>query len=567
MLKYLIRCIAVLLALQTGHGVGADDKKDEDAKKTPFQSTAEAMIYDGIPGFVEFWHMPHFMSWGKCKAMYGTELPSPYREIFKRFPADLIDALRADAGVDQNSALLFLKMYVTWSRARAAHFGESDLSQATKLSLAPYTGKIKEALTAGLKAKSKQTRIRAAALLLCLDANEAKANEMLRAYETSEDEKLLEEAFYIIGAGQLTSPQAIDFLAHMLKHPNKSVREAAAGAAITMGTAARDLAPALVAFLETGKDAEGEYFYPFAIAMPARGNLALMALENLREYAMPALPLILKRFARANEDDQIAMLACLAQIGKQNDACLKIVRSALHSDKNKVILASACALLHLVPEDHGAVELLKQALAKEVSRDPALESIWRFAPPSRDLVKCLLPFLNQKNQGLRESTLRVLARIGPSATQAVPAIEKLFALKAEDIHWEPQVAVNALAAIRGKDAAAALLRIADARGDLARYAAAQFALVYLPELGGDLPPNAPALLIRAIEKDDKPKELANYFGSNKTFAAIALSNLGERARSVRRDMQRLVNDPEAGWILDTALRRLPPEVKADRQPR
>jgi hypothetical protein len=32
--------------------------------------------------------------------------------------------------------------------------------------------------------------------------------------------------------------------------------------------------------------------------------------------------------------------------------------------------------------------------------------------------------------------------------------------------------------------------------------------------------------------------------------------LGEGARPVRRDLERLRQDPDVGWILDTALRRL-----------
>jgi hypothetical protein len=70
--------------------------------------------------------------------------------------------------------------------------------------------------------------------------------------------------------------------------------------------------------------------------------------------------------------------------------------------------------------------------------------------------------------------------------------------------------------------------------------------MYLPELGDDLPPTALAVLVRAIEGNDRPKDMA----------AVALSNLGRRARPVRRDLERLLEVPEAGWILDTALGRI-----------
>ena len=105
-----------------------------------------------------------------------------------------------------------------------------------------------------------------------------------------------------------------------------------------------------------------------------------------------------------------------------------------------------------------------------------------------------------------------------------------------------QAAAYALAKIRGKEAAAALLRVADSQASGARYA-----IMYLPDVGDDLPPTTLEVLVRVIKSDDGPKDMA----------AIALSNLGERARSVRRELESLLDDPAVGWIIDTALRRIP----------
>jgi HEAT repeat protein len=422
---------------------------------------------------------------------------------------------------------------------------EKDLSFAVDLALAPHTGKIREALVASLQAKAPKTRLWAARALLCLDESHAKANELFQASAASADAKLLVETSNFIGLARLTSPQAIEYLGRLLKHRDPSVRESAAGAAITMGRSARDLAPALIALLETGENAKGQYYCPFVIGLPQGGNLALMALESLKEQAKPAIPAILARFAKANDEDQLTMLACLASIGHKDDACLATVRKTLKSDKSNLKLAAACTLLHLAPADREATGLLKKALANDATKNLAIEICQRFGPPSREIARSLLPMLDDQKEDVRINATHALARIGPPAAESVPGIEKLLA-KEEDhmthTFQSTQAAAHALAKIRGKEAAAALLRVADSKASGARYA-----IMYLPDLGDDLPPTALAVLVRAIESDDRPKDVA----------AIALSNLGERARPVRRDLERLLEEPTAGWILDTALRRIP----------
>ena len=101
-----------------------------------------------------------------------------------------------------------------------------------------------------------------------------------------------------------------------------------------------------------------------------------------------------------------------------------------------------------------------------------------------------------------------------------------------------------LAKIRGKEAAAALLRVADSKASGAHYA-----IMYLPDLGDDLPPTTLAVLVRAMKSNDRRSDVA-AMGAGAT-------QWSERARPVRRDMVRLLEDPAVGWILDTALRRIP----------
>jgi hypothetical protein len=76
---------------------------------------------------------------------------------------------------------------------------------------------------------------------------------------------------------------------------------------------------------------------------------------------------------------------------------------------------------------------------------------------------------------------------------------------------------------------------------------ARNAMLYLPDLGDDLPPTALAVLVRAVKRDDRPREMA----------AITLANLGERARAARRELEGMGEDRAIGWIIDSALRRIP----------
>jgi HEAT repeat protein len=462
---------------------------------------------------------------------------------------ELLKALDSPDSVDHATAVEFLASYTCLARAHAAQLAEKDLSIAVRCALAPHTDKIREGLIACLQEKAAKTQLTAALVLLNLEDGHARANEILLANTLLRDGEFLSESCRRIGIAHLTSPQAIECLRRLLKHPDKGVRHEAANAVIAMGPSAQGLAPALIAFLETGKDAEGSYQYPWAIALPKSGNLALMALESLKEHARPAVPAILTRFPEAKDEDRLTMLACLANIAPKDDACLALARKSLQNEKPQLKLAAACTLLHVSQGDTEATELLKKAFADGASKYLALEMCERFAPPSREIAGTLMPMLEDKSEEVRIGAMRALGQIGPLAREAVPGIEKLLA-KEEDgmthTFHSCQSAAYALAKIRGKEAAAALLRVADSTGSGAYYA-----MIYLADLGDDLPPTALAVLVRAIERKGGPKEMA----------AIALSNLGQRARPVRRDLERLLNDPVAGWILDTALRRIPPNPR------
>ncbi len=552
-----VALMMVLLGIGLPFSARSFSREKEEPKKTPFQEAADLISCASVDELIESWHFPHLTSWGRLKDSDGD---ADFQKKCKTFPDELMKALANPESTDHQSAVAFLVSYASLARGHAVRLSERNLSVAVERALAPHTVKIREALIASLQTKAAKTRLLAALALLLLDEGHAKANEVLEAGVASADTELLDVVNWSIAVGHFTSPQAITVLRRLLKHRDKSVRHAAASAVITLGRSARDLAPDVVAFLETGKDAEGDYFYPFAMDSPPQiGNLALMALESLKEHAKPALHAILARFAKANDKDQVAMLACLAHIGHQDGACLALVRGCLRSEKSKLKVAAACALLHLVPGDREATDLLKKALTDRAtpnrvmdldqawgsaSTNPAIEMCKRFGPPSREIVASLLPMLDDQTEDIRIDATLALGRIGPLAREAVPGLEKLLAREEDHMTHtfiSTWAAAHALAQIGGKEAAAALLRVADSKASGARDA-----ILNLPDLGDDLPPTTLDVLIRAVKSHDRRSEVA----------AVALSNLGERARPVRRELERLLEDPEVGWIIDTALRRI-----------
>jgi HEAT repeat protein len=538
-----LRLFATFLGVALGSSAGfAGEKEEPDL--TPFQKTTQGLTGGCGLQMMECGHLPHFASWAKLPK--GGDVDDEFIKRCKTFPDDLMKALESREGVDHDAAIGFLAIYAALARCRAAAFSERSLPSATGLALAPHTARIRQALAASVtREKRSETRLMTALALLSLDEGHTEANKALQAGAASADAKLLASASHLIGLAHLTTPQAIDFLGRLLKHRDPAVREAAAGAVITMGTSARDMAPALIAYLETGDSANGQYSPPLAITIPQSGNLALMALESLKEHARPAVPAILVRFEKANADDQVAMLSCLANAGHNNEACLAAARKSLNSKKANVRLAAACTVLHLAPGDRKATDLLKNALADDATRDLAVKTCQQFGPPSREIAASLLPMLNSDTEEVRINAMYALGRIGPSAAESVPGIEKLLATEEDAMTHtfrSTSAAAGALTNIGGKAAAAALLRVAESKSSGARYA-----ILRLPELGDGLPPAALAVLVRIVDSDDPLKEPA----------AIALSNLGERARPVRHDLQRLLDLSDVGWTLDTALRRIP----------
>jgi len=553
-----LRLLALILGMGMCFPAQSLGQEKAKAKETAFAKTVASLNGGCAMQLSEFWHFPHFTSWGRLK---NDGFPAEFQKRFTSVPSDLMKALSDVEGEDYETAASFLAFYCSLARNHAARLGEKNLFKAADRALDPHTGKIRKRLAVGLSAKSNKVRMYAALTLLSLDETHPKATEALKSGRLSENAALVSKACQLIGFAQLASPQAIDYLRKSIRHRDVDVREEAAGAVITMGKSARKLVPALIDYLKTGNDAHGSYHYPLTIGLSDKGNLALMALEAMGTHGEPAVPTILSLFPKATEADQLAMLACLASSGSTDDACLTLVRRAVDHEKPKVRMTAACALLHLAPGDRQATKLMKQAISDKATQKLAVEVCQVVGPPSKEIAASLLPLLDSKGEDERISGTYALASIGPAAKEAVAKIAMLLGRDEDGMKHtfrSSRAAAHALGKIGGKEAAEALLHAADSKGSPWKASGARYAMIYLPVLADDLPPTTLALLVRIMEGKDRQKDRdAIFLTILEEMAAITLSNLGERARPVRRDMERLLDDPQVGWILDTALRRIP----------
>jgi hypothetical protein len=539
----MLRSIAVLAVLsQSVPALGQDEAKP---KKTPFAEMCESLLGGAAMQLVDSWFLPHTQSFPRLK----LDTTDEYLKRIKAFPDDLARILKDPSSPDHAAALQYVDTYVRAARGHAAHLpgkdvSPADLATAAEWAVAPNGDAVRKAHAERLKSKTPEIRLISALALASLDEKQAAANVELAATADSGDGPRLAAACNCVGLAHLTGPPALRILKAALKHRDAEVRQAAAGAIITIGGPARELTPDLIAYLRTGKEAEGAYQYPFAMMIPQQANLALMALASIGKDAARAAPAIVERYPQASDADKVAMLRCLARLGNKEPGVVAVLRRALDSDAPTQRLTAACALLHLIADDRDATAALKKAFGDPASVKVALEACWEVGAPSREIAGEAAKSLAADREDRRRLAMQALGSIGRPAAAAIPALEELLAREhsgLEHTFQSSQTAARALADIGGKDAAAALLRVADSKSDGARYA-----FMYLPDVADDLPPTSLDVLVRAM----------NDHLDAKDAAAIALSNLGPRSSRVRRDLERKLDDPAVGWIVDTALRRI-----------
>ncbi len=182
-----------------------------------------------------------------------------------------------------------------------------------------------------------------------------------------------------------------------------------------------------------------------------------------------------------------------------------------------------------------AVPRLAKALEVEQVRARAAAIIARIGPPAKAAVPALVKALADENPETRNEVLFALAAIGADAAEAVPAIQE--ALKGSD----PKVCYAACYALGkiGPAAAAAKEDLVDRLADKDQFlcVASAWALCQIdpksPETAAEVVP----VLIKALEEPEPPTRL---------HAAEAMGLLGPLAADAEDALKKLQDDPDEG---------------------
>jgi HEAT repeat protein len=333
------------------------------------------------------------------------------------------------------------------------------------------------------------------------------------------------------------------------------VRREAVLALAAIGPAAADAVPALIRLLED-KDEILDGAVVFALgtigpkAKAAEGQIKKLAED---EKSPPFLKTVsLWALARMNPEDkqlQAEVVPRLVDALKAQDAQIRAAAARALIDLNpdpeilrplmqKVMEEATPEALNdildaLAGLGEKAVPRLIKALEVEAVRAKAAAIIARIGPPAKEAAPALAAALADKNPETRNEVLFALGAIGPDAKEAVPAIVK--ALKDPELKV-CYVACYALGKI-GPAAAAAKADLLEHLADKDHFLcmASAWALTQIdpkdPQTAAKLVP----VLIQALEEPDPPTRL---------HAAEALGLLGPLAGDAADALKKLQSDPD-----------------------
>lgn len=343
-------------------------------------------------------------------------------------------------------------------------------------------------------------------------------------------------------------------------HPQPDVCREAVLALAAIGPGAADAVPALTAALDKTEEEDKLLYGPAVFALGNIGPKAKTAQDKVRKLADdPESSAFLKTvslwaLARMNPDDQ----------GLVREVVPALVE-ALKAPEPRLRAAAARALIDLDPdpeivrpvlqkamEEAGpealndildalaslgekAVPRLIKALETEEVRAKAAAIIARIGPAAKAAVPALITALDAQNPETCGELLFALAAIGPDAVEAVPTIRQV--MKAA----EPRVCYSACYALGkigpGAEAAKPDLTEHLSGEDHFLCMASAWALCQIDPKSAETAAKAVPVLIEALEEPDPPTRL---------HAAEALRLLGPLAGDAAGALKRLENDPDEG---------------------
>jgi HEAT repeat protein len=362
-------------------------------------------------------------------------------------------------------------------------------------------------LCAGLGSRHEEIRSQCALLICKLKFRAASSHAALKtALGTEKSPKIRTEMAVALWLACFDGRGAAQVLAKQLTSGDVKVRRKALVRARTLSPRClpRALLPALIRALDGG-DAE--------VAFQA----VLIMERRLGPDARAAVPRLLRFMGGAGKEIAPAVQSALAAIGTARNEDLAEIEKLLGHANPTVRIAAA-------------------------------EMAWRAGGKATAIAPVLIKELTAHDFGLRRSTIRVLAELGPGASTAVPALVKVVGAK------EPQLVCSALAALgnMGPLAKAAAPAIEKALGHQ-EFQVRQFAALALIRIGGD---SSKALAVLVADLSEKKWPVAR-------LAALRLRELGPAARPVVPALAKALSSKDRDVAKEAAfaLSRLGPDAR------
>ena len=227
----------------------------------------------------------------------------------------------------------------------------------------------------------------------------------------------------------------VPLLAQKLSDPDRRVRWYAAGYLASRSAEAQPVVPALIAALG---DEDEEV-----------AATAAFALGRIGPPASPAGPALVTMLASARPGRRHAAAVALARIGTTPDAVPALIAcSRAEDERTGARLAAFEALATLRPPSGEALQRLAEGMADDPKiRAVAAAALSGLGPELARVLDSLVLALEHPAPAARRSAVSLIARAGPAAAAAVPAL--YGALRDEDERVREE-ARRAIRAVRGQ---------------------------------------------------------------------------------------------------------------------
>lgn len=245
-------------------------------------------------------------------------------------------------------------------------------------------------------------------------------------------------------------------LAELLNEPEKATQRSAIEALGGLGAAA---APAVPAVTERLKDPTlqasvletlGKIGEAAAPAVPQLVELAktgdetarlgaLQALGNIGQGLDSVLPTIYEATRSENRDLRLAAIIALSKAERDDAKLLPVITDALKDESGRVRRVGAEAVKRLGDRALAMAPQLFSMLERDTERNVALAALREMSV--RDLPR-LVTALQNKDSSVRIFACNSLAKMGPDAKDALPALEKVAAAESEIVRVAAKKAIE-----------------------------------------------------------------------------------------------------------------------------